>query len=184
MLPATASRNVGRDVRKNEPTRERPRRRRDGKCSNAVASLSRLSPSRIVRMRCGGRSCRRTAVAAAASGGATMAPSAIAAAQGIAGTSACATHATAAVVRPTRDHDERQQRRPVVPEIARRRVVGRVQQHRRDEQRERELGLQHERRERLARTPGRRRRAPGTRDTARRLGAPRPPGERRRATDQ
>ena len=52
-------------------------------------------------MRCGGRSGRSTAVAATASGGATMAPSAIAAAQGRPGTSACATTATAAVVRPT-----------------------------------------------------------------------------------
>ena len=36
-------------------------------------------------MRCGGCSCRSTAVAAAASGGATTAPSAIAGAQGMAG---------------------------------------------------------------------------------------------------
>ena len=52
-----------------------------------VASLRRLSPSRIVRIRCGGRSGLSTAVAATASGGATMAPSAIAAAHGIAGIS-------------------------------------------------------------------------------------------------
>ena len=52
-------------------------------------------------MRCGGRSCFRTAIAAAASGGDTIAPSATAAAQGIAGTTARATTATAAVVRTT-----------------------------------------------------------------------------------
>jgi hypothetical protein len=40
-------------------------------------------------------------VAATASGGATIAPSAIAAAQGMPGANRCATTATAAVVRPT-----------------------------------------------------------------------------------
>src|SRR5438128_1776295 len=52
-------------------------------------------------MRWGGRNWRSTAVAATASGGATTAPSAIAAAQGIVGMSAWATTATAAVVNPT-----------------------------------------------------------------------------------
>src|SRR5438477_292647 len=62
----------------------------------------------MVRSRCGGRNGRSTAVAATASGGATTAPSAIAAAQGIAGTSAWATTATAAVVRePGDEHRER-----------------------------------------------------------------------------
>src|SRR3954471_7386644 len=55
----------------------------------------------MVRMRCGGRSARSTAVAATASGGATIAPSTTAAAQGSPGTIAWATAATAAVVRPT-----------------------------------------------------------------------------------
>src|SRR5215471_12824197 len=55
----------------------------------------------MVRMRCGGWSCRKTGIAAAASGGETMAPSAIAAAQGIAGTSLRVTIATAIVVRRT-----------------------------------------------------------------------------------
>src|SRR5215211_3241224 len=68
---------------------------------SAVASFRRLSPSRIVRMRCGGRNGRSTAVAATASGGATTAPSAIAADHGIAGTSVWTTIATAAVVKPT-----------------------------------------------------------------------------------
>ena len=45
-------------------------------------------------MRWGGRNWRSTAVAATASGGATIAPSAIAAAHGSAGTSVCATTAT------------------------------------------------------------------------------------------
>ncbi len=44
---------------------------------------------------------RRIAVAAAASGGATMAPSAIAAAHGMSGSSQWTSAATAAVVRPT-----------------------------------------------------------------------------------
>ena len=52
-------------------------------------------------MRCGGRNGRSTAVAATASGGATIAPSAIAGAHGIAGMSVRATTATAAVVNPT-----------------------------------------------------------------------------------
>ena len=91
-------------------------------------------------MRCGGRTCRSTAVAAAASGGATTAPSAIAGAQGISGIRARVTTATAIVVRPTANDDEAGDRRPVVPEISRRRVVGGVEQHGRDEQRERELG--------------------------------------------
>src|ERR1700735_5734051 len=69
--------------------------------SNALASLSRLSSSRIVTRRWGIRTSRRTAVAAAASGGATAAPKASAAAQGIAGTSQRATNATAAVVTAT-----------------------------------------------------------------------------------
>ena len=49
-------------------------------------------------MRWGGRTWRSTAIAAAASGGATTAPSAIAVAHGIAGTSIRATHATITVV--------------------------------------------------------------------------------------
>jgi hypothetical protein len=52
-------------------------------------------------MRWDGRSSRSTVVAAVASGGATMAPSAIAAAHAMAGTSARATDATAIVVSPT-----------------------------------------------------------------------------------
>src|SRR3954462_8609812 len=52
-------------------------------------------------MRCGGLSCRKTAVAAAASGGATTAPRAMAAGQGSSGTSARVTTATAIVVKPT-----------------------------------------------------------------------------------
>src|SRR3954464_9505795 len=55
----------------------------------------------MVSRRCGGRSGRSTAVAATASGGATIAPSVIAAAHGICGTSACTSTATAAVVSAT-----------------------------------------------------------------------------------
>src|SRR4051795_6147053 len=49
--------------------------------------------------RCGGRSCLSTVVAAAASGGATMAPRAIAAPQGMSGTITFATAATTAMGR-------------------------------------------------------------------------------------
>src|SRR5215207_8756133 len=69
--------------------------------SRALASLKRLSPSRITSRRCGGRSCLSTVVAAAASGGATMAPSATAAPQGISGTSALTTSATTTMVSAT-----------------------------------------------------------------------------------
>ena len=69
--------------------------------SNALASLSRLSPSRILSSLCGSFTWRITAVAAAASGGATMAPSAIATGHGIPGTSQRATSATAITVVPT-----------------------------------------------------------------------------------
>ena len=96
-------------------------------------------------MRCGGRSWRSTAVAAAASGGATTAPSAIAGAHGIAGISARATHGDRDGRQADREHDQAGDRRPVVPEISRRRVVRRIEQHRRDEQRQRELGSDGER---------------------------------------
>jgi hypothetical protein len=55
----------------------------------------------MVRMRCGSLIWRTTALAAAASGGATMAPSAIATGHGMSGTSQRATKATAIVVIPT-----------------------------------------------------------------------------------
>ena len=89
-------------------------------------------------MRCGGRSCRSTAVAAAASGGATTAPSATAGAHGIAGTSARDDgdgHRREA----DREDDEAGDRRPV-SEISGRGVEGRVEQDGRDEERQGELG--------------------------------------------
>ena len=61
------------------------------------------------------------------------------------GISARATRATAMVVRPTAQHDQARDRRPVVPEISRRRVVGGVEQDGRDEQRQRQLGSNGER---------------------------------------
>jgi hypothetical protein len=63
--------------------------------------LSSASPSRITATRCGSLTSRSTAVAATASGGATIAPIAAAAAEGMVGTSTCTTKATAAVVSPT-----------------------------------------------------------------------------------
>ena len=69
--------------------------------TSAVASFTRLSPSRITWMRWGTPSRRMIAVAATASGGETIAPSAKAAAQGSAGTMECAIQATASVVAST-----------------------------------------------------------------------------------
>ena len=127
-------------------------------------------------MRCGGRSGRNTAVAATASGGATTAPSAIAAAHGRSGMSRRATTATAAVVRPTANDDEPCDRRPVVLEVSERRVVRRIKQNGCDEERERKLGRQRERRRGREETRGVPRQAPGTRDTVRQRDARRPPG--------
>jgi len=69
--------------------------------TSAVASLIRLSPSRIVTIRRGTPSRRKIAVAATASGGATIAPSANAAGQPTPGTSAWTTAATTAAVTRT-----------------------------------------------------------------------------------
>ena len=96
--------------------------------------------------RCGGLSGRSTAVAAAASGGETMAPRAMAGAHSSPGTIARATPATASVVRPTLTTTSAGDRAPVVSQIPQRRVVGGVQQHRRDEQRQREVGIDREHR--------------------------------------
>ncbi len=69
---------------------------------SAVASLTRLSPPRIVSTRRGSPSSRPTAAAATASGGATIAPSAKDAASGISGISQCVTKPTVTVVASTR----------------------------------------------------------------------------------
>ena len=50
---------------------------------------------------------------------------------------------------PDRDQHQRRDRQPVVPEVAQRGIESRIQQHRRHEQRQRQLRLQHPRR-----TPG------------------------------
>ena len=113
---------------------------------SALASLKRLSPSRITSRRCGGRSCLSTVVAAAASGGATIAPSAIAAVQGMSGTSRRTTTATTPIVSATAPSARLADLAPVGAQVARRGVEGGVDQHGRDEQRERELGIEHERR--------------------------------------
>ncbi len=70
------------------------------KMRSATASLSRLSPLSTDSMRRGNLKCASTAEAAAASGGATMAPSAIATASGMPA-NATPTQATAAVVSST-----------------------------------------------------------------------------------
>ena len=61
----------------------------------------RLSPSSTATMPLGSRTCFSTAAAATASGGATIAPSVIAAHQGMPGRSSLATRATAAAVNST-----------------------------------------------------------------------------------
>lgn len=66
-----------------------------------VASLTRLSPSSSTTIRRGSRSPASTALAATASGGDTMAPSAKHAAQGKPGTTRCATTPTTSVVNAT-----------------------------------------------------------------------------------
>ena len=53
-LPATASRNVGATVAIENAVGGDARRRRGDRSATRCASFSRLSPSRIVRMRCGG----------------------------------------------------------------------------------------------------------------------------------
>ena len=71
----------------------------------AVASLTRLSPSRMAISRRGAASGRRIAMAEIASGGATMAPSANAAASGMPGMTLTPTNATTTVVNSTRPTD-------------------------------------------------------------------------------
>jgi hypothetical protein len=93
-------------------------------------------------MRCGGRSGRSTAVAATASGGATMAPSAIAAAQGRLGTRACATTATAGRRENHRNDHQADKRRPVVAQVSLGSVVAGVDQNRRHEQGQHQVGRQ------------------------------------------
>ncbi len=66
-----------------------------------VASLTRLSPSRIDTTRRGSPTLRATAVVATASGGATTAPSANAAANDISGMTQCRTRATTSAVKAT-----------------------------------------------------------------------------------
>src|SRR3954467_7133406 len=82
--------------------------------SSAEASFSSASPSRITEIRWGSLISRRTVVAATASGGATTAPIAIAAAHGMLGTRAWTTKATANVVSPT----EMKQDSPLAPSDA------------------------------------------------------------------
>ncbi len=75
--------------------------------TSAVASLTRLSPSRIVTIRRGMPTFRAMEVAATASGGATTAPRAIAAANEIDGTISHVTKPTAKVhasTKPTESH--------------------------------------------------------------------------------
>ena len=82
--------------------------------TRAVASLTRLSPSRIVTTRRGTPSRWKIAVAATASGGATIAPRANAAGQPMPGMSVWATTATMTIVVRTRPIE----RRPIARRFA------------------------------------------------------------------
>ena len=90
-VPAPTALNVPPSATSDE-TRSRTR---------AVASFTRLSPSRIVTMRRGTPSRRTIEVAATASGGETIAPKANAAAHGRSGTRYLSTAATITVVKIT-----------------------------------------------------------------------------------
>ena len=79
-----------------------PPRARRGTAISAVASLIRLSPSRIVTIRGATPSRRKIAVAATASGGATIAPRANAAARELGRSGRSATAPTTTVVNSTR----------------------------------------------------------------------------------
>ena len=85
-------------------------------------------------------------MAATASGGATTAPSAIAAAHGIAGMKRASDDGDSGGRESDREDDQAGDRRPVVLEISERRVVRRVEQNWGNEQRQRELGRKRERR--------------------------------------
>ena len=97
-------------------------------------------------MRCGGRMPRSTAVAAAASGGATTAPSAIAGAQGMSGINVRVDAGDGHGRETDGEDDQAGNRRPVVFEISRRCVVGRVEQYGCNEERQREFRRDGERR--------------------------------------
>ena len=84
---------------RNEPLTTAPTAARYN--TRAVASLTRLSPSRMVTTRRGIRRRFPTAVADTASGGETMAPRAMASAQPMPGNRTCATAATPPVVAST-----------------------------------------------------------------------------------
>lgn len=109
------------------------------KITSALASLNRLSPSRIDTSRRGGLMWRSTADAATASGGATMAPSAMAGAQASPGVSQ----------RDNGDRDgggddgaehEAGDRDPVALQLADRHVETGVDQNGREKQGEGEIG--------------------------------------------
>ena len=96
-------------------------------------------------MRCGTLNCPSTALAATASGGATMAPSAIAAAIGSPAIFQ-PTKATTTVVKMTAPSASSAQRQPVAVEVAQRCVVGGIEKHRRNEQRKRQFRVDLDRR--------------------------------------
>ena len=99
-LPTHASNDIRRDHAKLDRCRRRDCAHGDAIDDQRAGVVEQAFAFEDTSMRCGRRSRRKIALAAAASGGATMAPSAIAAAQGMSGTSACR-HATATVVMPT-----------------------------------------------------------------------------------
>ena len=108
----------------------------------APASLNRLSPSRITRRRCGGRSWRSTAVAAAASGGATTAPRTTAAVHGMSGTRVRTSHGHGGHRDPHREEGQPRHGAPVISQVTDRGVERRVEEDRSHEQDQGQLGIQ------------------------------------------
>ena len=100
-MPPPAASNVSQAIWPGpiEPPAAAARPRRNS--TRAVASLIRLSPSRMVTSRFGSPIRRATAVAETASGGATTAPRAKQIENGTSGSSACTTNPTANAVNST-----------------------------------------------------------------------------------
>ena len=105
-----------------------------------------------------------------------MAPSAIATAQGISGTIIRTTNATTMTVSATAPYRETRDRTPLRAQVARRRIEGGVEQHGRDEQRERELGI-----ELNPRRPGHERQQRASQRDERGIGGADPARQRREA---
>ena len=112
-----------------------------------MASLSRLSPSSKAVSRRGRETRWSTARADTASGGETIAPSAKQAAQGRLGTSQWVTSADGQRGEQDRADGEAEDARKVAAEAAEGGVIGAVHQQRRQEEDQRQLGIEGDRRQ-------------------------------------